>query len=86
MERFDCINYYSPYASYGSAARNARQSQNLTLQQLSELSGVNINTIHRLERDKSLDVRYWVCESLADALGMSVDEYMGHEPISRIKQ
>lgn len=86
MERFDYINYYSPYASYGSAARNARQSQNLTLQQLSELSGVNINTIHRLERDKSLDVRYWVCESLADALGMSVDEYMGHEPVSRIKQ
>lgn len=86
MERFEPINFYSPYASYGASARNARHAKNLTLQQLSELSGVNINTIHRLERDKSLDVRYWVCESLADALEISVDEYMGHEPVSRIKQ
>ena len=85
MERFSPLNYYSPYASYGEAARSARVSRNLTLQQLANKSGVNINTIHRLERDKSLDVRYWVCESLADALDMSVDEYMGHE-VSKIKQ
>lgn len=79
-------NFYAPYTSYGAAARSARNAQNLTLQQLADLSGVNINTIHRLERDKSLDVRYWVCESLADALGISVDDYMGHEPVSKIKQ
>lgn len=86
MERFNPLNYYSPYASYGAAARNARNSKNMTLQQLANKSGVNINTIHRLERDKSLDVRYWVCESLADALDMSVDEYMGHEVVNKIKQ
>jgi transcriptional regulator with XRE-family HTH domain len=86
MERFNPLNYYSPYASYGAAARNARTSKNMTLQQLANKSGVNINTIHRLERDKSLDVRYWVCESLADALDMSVDEYMGHEVVNKIKQ
>lgn len=86
MERYSPFNFYAPYASYGEAARNARASRNLTLQQLADKSGVNINTIHRLERDKSLDVRYWVCESLADALDMSVDEYMGHEVVSKIKQ
>lgn len=84
MERYSPFNYYSP--SYGESARSARHSKHLTLQQLADKSGVNINTIYRLEHDKTLDVRYWVCESLADALEMTVDEFMGHEPVSHIKQ
>ena len=40
-------------ADFGAAIRHARQSQNLTLEQLSGLSGLGVRFLSELERGKS---------------------------------
>ena len=59
------------------AARIARERKGVTKRTLAKRSGVHINIIDRLERGKT-DPRLSSVELLADALGISVDEYIGH--------
>lgn len=49
-----------------------------TIRQLAALSGVSANAIGGLERGKRISGQYMTIEVLADALGLSVDEYTGH--------
>lgn len=63
----------------GEAAKEARLRKGFSIQELSEKSGVTLNSIYRLENDKNTPLLSTV-ELLADALGMSIDEYVGHTP------
>lgn len=57
--------------------KRARQAAGLTLEQLAERSGIASASIGELERNKrggTIDT----IECLADALHISIDEYVGH--------
>ena len=56
----------------------AREKEWLTRQQLSEMSGVPVTTIGHYERDDRFPGLANLL-SLADALGVSIDEYIGHK-------
>jgi transcriptional regulator with XRE-family HTH domain len=64
----------------GDYMRKAREDAGLTLRELSAISGIHINTISRYE----LGI-YQGCidniEILADSLGLTIDEYVGHERV-----
>lgn len=62
----------------GEYMRKARQRAELTIKQLAALSGVSANAIGGLERGRRISGQYMAIEVLADALGLSVDEYTGH--------
>lgn len=61
----------------GESAKQARLRKGFSIQELSDLSGVTQNSIYRLENDKNTPLLSTV-ELLADALQMSIDEYVGH--------
>lgn len=62
----------------GEYMRRARQQAGLTIVQLSELSGVTKKTITDLELGHTSYGRLDNITLLADALGLSIDEYVGH--------
>lgn len=59
------------------AARIARERKGVAKRTLAKRSGVHVNIIDQLERGKT-DPRLSSVELLADALGLSIDEYIGH--------
>ena len=62
----------------GEAMRAARNKAGLMIKELSGISGVSKVLISRYERDLTRPIIDNV-EILADALGISIDEYIGHE-------
>lgn len=67
----------------GEYMRRARQQAGLTIVQLSELSGVTKKTITDLELGHVSYGRLDNIMLLADALGLSIDEYVGHKVMRR---
>lgn len=66
----------------GESMRRARQEKGLTMVALEKLSGIRASNIgaYELERNTpNIDI----VEILADALGLSIDEYTGHKPVRR---
>lgn len=64
----------------GEAMRRARKAAGLSGRQLAELSGVAHTTIYLLENPHNTrSGMLETVELLADALGLSIDEYVGHE-------
>lgn len=63
--------------SFGSSMKTARIDAGLSLRKLSEISGINYRLISRYERDE-IRPRIDTAEILADALNISIDEYIGH--------
>lgn len=63
--------------------RKARLNAGLSIVRLAEISGIAQTTISSLER-KSLRGG-WIdtIETLADALGLSIDEYVGHKVVTK---
>lgn len=61
----------------GESMKAARERAGLTRQQLSERSGVHAETIGTQERDEHVPKLLNVID-LADSLGMTIDEYIGH--------
>jgi DNA-binding XRE family transcriptional regulator len=61
----------------GAAMKRARQRAGLTQRALAKISGVHQQTINGLENGY-VQGTIKVIEVLADALGISVDEYIGH--------
>ena len=57
-----------------------RERAGLSQYELADLSGVTQKTIYALEHDKN-NGSVTTVELLADALGLSIDEYVGHEVI-----
>lgn len=60
------------------AMRAARKRAGLTIIQLSDLSGVSKGNIGLLERGEIMG-NIVTIELLADALGITIDEYVGHK-------
>lgn len=61
----------------GEYARRAREKKFISIKELSFISGVPKNTISRVEHDL-VDPRLSTIELLAEALGVSIDEYVGY--------
>lgn len=66
----------------GESMRKARVEAGLSIVELSNLSGVSQSNICLLEHDHHSGVLSTI-EMLADALGLSIDEYVGHEVVKR---
>lgn len=64
----------------GECMRNARLKQGMTIMELSHKTGINRNVIGRLEKDM-YGGNISTIEMLADALHISIDEYIGHEVV-----
>jgi len=62
----------------GEHMREARLRAGLSLRDLEKISGVQFGTIGRLETGRNNGSIVTV-ELLADALGITIDEYIGHE-------
>ena len=60
--------------------RMHRERAGLSQYELADLSGVTQNTIWALEHDKN-NGSVTTVELLADALGLSIDEYVGHKVV-----
>lgn len=69
----------------GQHMREARHEAMLTQKELADLSGIHDTNIARYETDKSTPSLYTML-SLVDALGISIDEYIGHTPRGRVKR
>lgn len=66
----------------GEYMRRARQQAGLTIVQLGKLTGISADCIGQYERERNIP-HVDVVEILADALGLSIDEYTGHKVIRR---
>ena len=64
----------------GEIMRMWREKRGLTQYELAELSGVTQRTICALEHDRN-NGSVTTVELLADALGLSIDEYVGHKVV-----
>ena len=64
----------------GEIMRMWREKRGLTQCELAELSGVTQKTIWALENNKN-NGSVATIELLADALGLSIDEYVGHKVV-----
>lgn len=62
----------------GEAMRAAREKAGLTRNKFAKKSGVAVSCISVYERDE-FEPKISRVEILADALGISIDEYIGHE-------
>lgn len=67
----------------GEHMRLSRERKGLTIIQLSNASGIAVNTISSLERNNRYGGWLITVEILADTLGLSIDEYVGHKVVRR---
>ena len=65
----------------GEIMRMWREKRGLTQPELARLSGISQVTISALEIGRNSGGNLDTIELLADALGLSIDEYVGHEVI-----
>ena len=63
----------------GEAMKFSREKAGLSIKELAEISGIAAPLIGRYERDITTPSLTTV-ELLADALNISIDEYVGHAP------
>lgn len=66
----------------GDYMRKARENAGLTLRELGAISGISFNTISRYERGL-YQGNINNIEILADALGLTIDEFVGHERVEK---
>ena len=62
----------------GEHMRAARLAAGYGQGELADAAGIMRNTLGRIERDEHIG-RIDTIEMLADVLGISIDEYVGHE-------
>lgn len=68
--------------SKGEAMKKARISAGLSARELARITGVSHSSIVLLEADKREGMLSTI-ELLADTLGLSIDEYIGHTVVER---
>ena len=68
----------------GEAMRAAREEAGLTQGALAAITGISPTSLNQYENDKYLP-RIDTAEMLADTLGISIDEYVGHGEGERFK-
>ena len=64
----------------GETMRKWRKKSGMSQYELADLSGVTQKTIWALEHDKN-NGSVTTVELIADALGLSIDEYVGHKAV-----
>ena len=62
----------------GQSIRQHRKKAKLTIKELSEKAGYSCNHIQRVEKDEQTP-RITTIIDVADVLGVSIDELVGHE-------
>ena len=65
----------------GETMRMWREKRGLTQPELAKLSGISQVTISALEIGRNSGGNLDTIELLADALGLSIDEYVGHKVV-----
>ena len=65
----------------GETMRKWREKRGLSQIELAKLSGIHQVTISALEKGRNSGGNLDTIELLADALGLSIDAYVGHEVI-----
>ena len=65
----------------GETMRMRREKRGLSQLELAELSGIHQVTISALEKGRNSGGNLDTIELLADALGLSIDEYVGHKVV-----
>lgn len=65
----------------GEIMRMWRERAGLSQCELAELSGIHQVTISALEKGRNSGGNLDTIELLADALGLSIDEYVGHKVV-----
>ena len=65
----------------GEIMRMHRERVGLSQLELAELSGIHQVTISALEKGRNSGGNLDTIELLADALALSIDEYVGHEVV-----
>ena len=58
-----------------------REKRGLSQIELAELSGIHKGTISELEKGRNSSGNLDTIELLSDALGLSIDEYVGHKVV-----
>lgn len=71
----------SEFDTQGEYMRKARNDAELSISDLSRASGISRETISALERNVNRFGTIYTISKLADALGLSIDEYVGHEVV-----
>jgi transcriptional regulator with XRE-family HTH domain len=71
----------------GANMRRCREERGLTQKQLASRAGISDSTISTIENGRSSSTLFTVC-ALADALGISVPEYIGldNKPVKEAKK
>lgn len=69
----------SPHAEQGKHMAKARECRGFTSQELAKQAGISHATVYSLEKGR-VSGSMQVIRMLADALGISIDEYIGHVP------
>ena len=69
----------------GEIMRMHREKRGLSQYELADLSSVTQKTIWALEHDKN-NGSVTTVELLSDALGLSIDEYVGHKVVKYIER
>lgn len=67
------------FDTQGEYMRKARVDAGLSIGDLARASGISRETISALERNVNRFGTIYTISKLADALGLSIDEYVGHE-------
>ena len=65
----------------GETMRRWREKRGLTQPELARISGISQVTISALEIGRNSGGNLDTIELLADALGLSIDEYVGHKVV-----
>lgn len=63
--------------TYAKAMLSAREKAGLKQKDMAMLAGVHVNTLRRYEKGLLVPT-IPVAEALADVLGLTIDEYVGH--------
>ena len=69
------------FDTQGEYMRKAREDVGLSIGDLARASGISRETISALERNVNRFGTIYTISKLADALGLSIDEYVGHEVV-----
>ena len=69
------------FDTQGEYMRKARKDAGLSIGDLARASGISRETISALERNVNRFGTIYTISKLADALGLSIDEYVGHEVV-----
>lgn len=74
------IQELAPFiGAYHGKIRNAKDHSGMTLEELSEKSGVSFSTVSRLYAGTQADPRLYNSAAICKALGLSLDELFGLE-------